>query len=92
MTRFFIVDYGSFWYIQRMKLRQSLFWDTDVKNIDVKKNSQYVIERILDFGNDKEVKWLWNFYGRKMLKDVVAKSRCLRPRTKTLWTLLLKNQ
>ena len=75
-----------------MKFRQSLFWDVNPKNIDVEKNAQYIIERILDFGDDKEVKWLWHFYNKKRLKKVVAKSRCLRPRTKKLWTLLLKNQ
>ena len=74
-----------------MKFRQSLFWDVNPKNIDPKKNAQYIIERILDFGDDKEAKWLWNFYDKKILKKVVLKSRCLRPRTKTLWTLLLKN-
>ena len=85
-----IVNCGNFWYNMNMELRQSLFWDTDVKNIDIEKNAQYVIERVLDFGDDKEVKWIWNFYGKKMLKSVVTKSRCLRPRTKTLWTLILK--
>ena len=71
-----------------MKFRQSLFWDVNPKNIDVEKNAQYIIERILDFGDDKEVKWLWHFYNKKRLKKVVLKSRCLRPRTKKLWTLL----
>ncbi len=75
-----------------MKFRQTLFWDTNPKNIDTKKNAQYIIERVLDLGNDKEVKWLWSFYNKRTLKTVVAKSRCLRPETKRLWTLLLKNQ
>ena len=75
-----------------MKFRQGLFWDTVPKNIDPKKNAQYIIERILDLGNDKEVKWLWNFYNKSLLKNVVAKSTCLRPRTKRLWTLLLQKQ
>jgi hypothetical protein len=39
-----------------MKFRQTLFWDVNPKNIDTKKHSQYIIERILDLGNDKEVK------------------------------------
>lgn len=73
-----------------MKFRQTLFWDVNPKNIDTKKNAQYIIERILDFGNDKEVKWLWNFYDKSLLKKVVEKSRCLMPRTKALWTLMLK--
>lgn len=75
-----------------MKFRQALFWDTNPKNIDVKKNAQYIIERVADFGNDKEARWVLDFYDKKFLKKVIAKSRCLRPRTKTLWTLLLKNQ
>ena len=74
-----------------MKFRQTLFWDTDPKKIDVKKNAQYIIERIADFGNDKEARWALDFYNKALLKKVIAKSRSLRPRTKTLWTMLLKN-
>ena len=74
-----------------MKFRQTLFWDTDPKKIDVKKNAQYIIERIADFGNDKEARWALDFYNKALLKKVITKSRCLNPRTKTLWTLLLKN-
>jgi len=75
-----------------MKFRQALFWDTKPSNIDTEKNAQYVIERVLDLGNDKEVKWLYNFYDESELKKVVANSRALMPRTKSLWTLLLKNK
>ncbi len=75
-----------------IKFRQALFWDTNPKNIDVKKNAQYIIERILDFGNDKEVNWLYHFYDKSLLKNIVAKSRSLTPETKNLWTMLLKNK
>lgn len=69
-----------------------MFWDTNPDKIDTKKNAQYIIERVLDLGNDKEVKWLYHFYDKPLLKNVIFKSRSLRPRTKNLWTLLLKNQ
>jgi len=75
-----------------IKFRQSLFWDVNPNNIDAEKNAQYIIERVLDFGNDKEVKWLYHFYDKKLLKNVVAKSRSLMPETKKLWTLLLENK
>lgn len=75
-----------------MKFRQALFWDTNPKKIDAKKNAQYIIERVADFGRDKEVRDVLNFYDRRLLRKVIAKSRCLRPRTKTLWTLLLKTK
>lgn len=72
-----------------MKFRQALFWDTDPKKIDTKKNAQYIIERIADFGNDKEARWVLDFYNKSFLQNIILKSRCLRPRTKKLWTLLL---
>lgn len=75
-----------------MKFRQALFWDTNPKKIDTKKNAQYIIERVADFGRDKEVRWVFNLYKKTFLRKIIAKSRCLRPRTKTLWTLLLKNK
>lgn len=73
-----------------MKFRQTLFWDVNPKNIDVKKNAQYIIERVADFGNDKEARWVLNFYNKGVLKKTITKSRCLMPETKNLWTLILK--
>jgi len=73
-----------------MKFRPTLFWDVDPDKIDPHKNAPYVIERIADFGRDEEVRWMWNFYDKALMKKVVAKSRSLRPETKALWTLLLQ--
>ncbi|MDP3785447.1 MAG: hypothetical protein Q8R12_05345 [bacterium] len=73
-----------------MKFRQALFWDTNPKNIDVKKHAPYIIERVLDLGTDSEVRWLWRTYPKLLLRRVVGRSRSLRPRTKTLWTHMLK--
>ncbi|MDP2736504.1 MAG: hypothetical protein Q8O59_01820 [bacterium] len=73
-----------------MKFRQALFWDVNPSKIDIKKNAQYIIERIADFGQDKEVKWVFDVYSKSLLKKVIFKSRSLRPETKALWTLLLK--
>ena len=72
--------------------RQSLFWDIDPKKIDTEKNAPYVIERILDFGRDEEVRWLRKFYDPAVIKRVVEKSRCLRPDTKKLLTLILQRK
>lgn len=72
-----------------MELRQALFRDTNPSKIDLQKNAPYAIERILDFGKDLEVRWLWNFYDKPLIKSVVDKSRSLRPETKKLWNLLL---
>lgn len=74
-----------------MKLRQSLFWDTNPQKIDLQKNFKYVIERVADFGNDDEVRWVFDIYDKLLMRDVIKNTRNLRPRTQKLWTLLLKN-
>ena len=73
-----------------MEFNQTLFWDVDPKTIDTKKHSQYIIERVLEFGSDKNVKWLFNTYKPNLLKKVVKQSRSLSPKTKSLWNLILK--
>ncbi|PIR86741.1 MAG: hypothetical protein COU11_04505 [Candidatus Harrisonbacteria bacterium CG10_big_fil_rev_8_21_14_0_10_49_15] len=71
-----------------MEFRQELFWDVDPKTIDPKKHARYIIERILDFGNDKEVRWMRRTYKMELIRDVVERSRALHPQTKSLWRLL----
>lgn len=73
-----------------MKFRPSLFWDTNVKNINTKKNAQYIVERVADFGHDNEVRWVLDHYDKEFLREIIAKSRSIRPETRALWTLMLK--
>jgi len=68
-----------------MKLRKSLFWDVDPDTIDLDKHARYVIERVLDFGNDEEVRWMWNLYSRRQIREVLEDSRVLQPQTRALW-------
>ena len=75
---------------KKFRFRKSLFWDVDPKNIDLKKHARYIIERILDFGTDKEVAWLWSAYPKSLVRDVVKKSRVLQPPTRALWQALVE--
>ena len=75
-----------------ISFRASLFWDVDPTIINSKKHARYIIERILDFGNDKEVKWLWYYYPHSIIADVVKKSRVLQPQSRSLWKLLLMQE
>lgn len=78
--------------IKPMRFRPSLFWDVDPKTIDPKKHAVYIIERVLDFGNDKEMRWLWYSYPNSLIRQVVNTSRVLHPQTRALWELLTKEK
>ena len=74
-----------------MKLRQTLFWDTNLNNIDLKKNAQYVIERVLEFGHLDEVSWLFKTYPKNEIKQTMDLPRIqISPKSKALWSLLTK--
>ncbi len=70
--------------------RQSLFWDVDPKTIDPKKHARYIIERILDLGNDREVRWMWHNYPKNLIYEVAVYKRGLRAITRPLWKSLAR--
>lgn len=75
---------------QNTPQRKSLFWDTDPSQLDVKIHAQYIIERILDVGDDSEVKWLFQQYTPQMIKKVLHKPRVqLHKKSKNFWELML---
>lgn len=74
-----------------IKFRQSLFWDTDPKKIDKKKNAKYIIERVLEFGNLSEAKWLFQKYKKNKIKEVMNLPRAqISKKSKSLWSIVLK--
>ncbi len=74
--------------MQAINLRPSLFWDTDPKKLDLQKNAKYIIERIMDFGNEDEARWMRQYYPKSLLAEVVKTSRILGSSSKILWTSL----
>lgn len=53
------------------------FWDVSLDNIDLQKNSSYIAERLLEYGDFEEVAWLLKTYGKEFIKKVIEKSRNL---------------
>jgi len=78
-------------FIPKIRFRQSLFWDVNPKTIDSKKHARYIIERILDFGEPRETRWLFSRYPKNTIKKVMNTPRSqINPKSKSLWSLLLK--
>jgi len=70
------------------KFRRSLFWDADPRAIDPRRHARYIIERILDLGEDDEVRWMARTYSRRMIRSTIARSRVLHEKSRSLWTLV----
>lgn len=74
-----------------MKFRRALFWDVDPETIDLEKNARYIIERVLDFGNQEEIAWTFKKYPREEIASVLRAPRSqVDPKSRALWDLILK--
>jgi len=67
--------------------RPSLFWDAE--EIDVLKHAGYVIARILDYGNEKDIKKLLEIYPKEEIIKIVKTRRGLLPKTGKYWAVKL---
>jgi hypothetical protein len=73
-----------------MSRRGSLFWDADPARVDPEQHSRYVIERIMDFGTDDEIRWMCQAYPKEELRRVLELPRSpIHPKSRKFWKLML---
>jgi hypothetical protein len=63
----------------------TLFWDAEA--IDAERHADYIIARVLDFGDEKDVKRLREICSDDELIKVVRTRRGLLPITKRFWSV-----
>ena len=66
-----------------------LFWETEFEKLRATEYAKYVIERVIEYGDDRAIDWLVSAFTREEIIAVVKSSRQISPNTATLWSLLL---
>ncbi|MGB0388376.1 MAG: DUF6922 domain-containing protein [Ardenticatenaceae bacterium] len=64
------------------------FWDVDLASVRLPKHEVYVIERVLEYGDDQAIRWL-NRFSPDTITNVVRRSRRISRNTANLWALVL---
>lgn len=54
------------------KIRQVIFWDTNITKIDWQKQKTAVIKRIFERGNQIEIKEIIKFYGKSEVNNTIS--------------------
>jgi len=67
--------------------RKKLFWDKGP--LDPDEDKFVIVERILEFGTEREFQAVISCYGEAFISDVVRNSRNLSPKTVNYFSLLL---
>lgn len=66
------------------------FWDIDFAKLNPDKSPVYVIERLLEIGDDRTIRWLLATFNVNLVREVVMTSRVLSPETASFWSTILK--
>lgn len=52
--------------------RKAIFWDIDLEQLDWMDNKEWVIRRVFEYGNEKEIETILQFYGKKTVSSLLA--------------------
>ncbi len=66
------------------------FWETDLARINRQRHESYIIERVIEYGDDRAIHWLKANFTPAQIARVVRASRAISPNTANLWALILK--
>ncbi len=64
------------------------FWDIDPVKFNPAEYPQYVIGRLLEFGDQEAVRWLRGNFTKEAIEHVVRIERRLSRRSATFWALV----
>jgi hypothetical protein len=65
------------------------FWDIDAQKLNPQKHPQYVIQRLLEMGDEKAVRWVRKKFSKAKIMETIRKRRGFSPRTADFWALFL---
>jgi hypothetical protein len=66
-----------------------LFWEVDFDRLRVRGRERYIIERVLEYGDLSEVKWMLECFSRDGIAQTLRRSRGLSPKSASFWAFIL---
>lgn len=63
------------------------FWDVDFSGLDFERNPDYVIARILEYGDARAIRWMLKSADKKKIEKIVEESRQLSRKSANFWSL-----
>lgn len=64
------------------------FWEVDTDSLEIEGNAEYIISRILEYGDREAVSWLLKNFKPALIKKILRESRFFSRRTANFWRLL----
>lgn len=54
------------------RFRVNLFWDTNVETLDITNDSEWIIRRVFEYGDEQEIKAVIEIYGTQQVTETLS--------------------
>lgn len=71
------------------KFLKKYFWDIDFEQLDYKSYPKYIIERILEYGDENGINWMMKNFSRIQIIRTLQESRELTLKSANFWAVVL---
>lgn len=68
---------------------KKLFWDVEIKELDCEKNADFIIGRVLNFGDCADYEAVKEYYGLRKIKNAAKKVNYANKKSLNFWSLFL---
>lgn len=65
------------------------FWDVEFEKIDLQNRRVYVLRRILEYGDEKAVAWMWKNFEKSEIKNTLSNFRGYSQKSANFWAIVL---
>jgi len=65
------------------------FWDVEFEEIDLEGRKVYVLKRILEYGNEQAVRWMWKNFEKSEIKNALCNFRGYSQKSANFWAFIL---
>lgn len=63
------------------------FWEIDFEKLDSEAKPDYVLERLLEYGDVQAVKWMLQEFSSEKIEETLIKSRAITRKSANFWAV-----
>lgn len=65
------------------------FWDVEFEKIDFESRRIFILKRILEYGDEDAVRWMWKNFKKRDIKNALSNFRGYTLKTANFWAFIL---
>ena len=74
--------------IKKISLDKTIFWDVDFKDLNYKKDAVFVIQKVLNYGDEKDYQEIKRVYSLKKIKAVAKEVNYINKKSLNFWSII----